>query len=80
MKKFYLVGGPKPGPSDEFFQRLGRAGRTPAGWRTCPHTLDDGRALRITDIESQRQIWSQLLHFDGSCEWGQLVEIAERQQ
>lgn len=80
MKKFYFVGGPKPGQSDEFFQRFGRAGGTSGGWRACPPTFTDGRALRMADVESQRQIWSHLLHFDGASEWGEIVEIAERQQ
>ena len=37
MKKYYFVGGPKEGFAEEFFQRLGKLGGPPVGWRIFPH-------------------------------------------
>jgi hypothetical protein len=45
MKKFYFVGGPKTGQSEEFFRRLNQIGGTPFGWRIYPHAVNDGKAL-----------------------------------
>ena len=80
MKKFYFVGGPKAGKSEEFFRRLREIGGTPASWRVYPHVSNDGKALHIAEVESQSEILCHLHHFDGIYEWGKIEEIVETQR
>lgn len=75
MKKFYFVGGPKAGKTEEFFRRLETIGGTPATWRVYPHASKDGKALHIVEVESQDEILNHLHHFDGIYEWSEIVEI-----
>lgn len=77
MKKFYFVGGPKMGQSQEFFRRLGQIGGTPSGWRIYPYAMNDGRALHLVNAESQEQILDHLQHFQDLYEWNEIVEIVE---
>ena len=77
MKKFYFVGGPKVGKSEEFFRRLREIGGTPPSWRVYPHVGNGGKALHIADVESQEEILNHLHHFDGIYEWSEIVEISE---
>jgi hypothetical protein len=80
VKKFYFVGGPKTGQSEEFFRRLNQIGGTPFGWRLYPHADGDGQALHIVDAESQDDILNHLQHFNDIYEWSEIVEIIDRQQ
>ncbi len=77
VKKFYFVGGPRAGKSEEFFQRLAQVGGTPATWRIYPHVGDDGKALHIAEVKSVDEIWTHLRHFDGIYEVSDIVEIVE---
>jgi hypothetical protein len=79
MKKFYFVGGPKPGQAEEFFRRLNQIGGTPTGWRLYPHADNSGKALHIADVESQDDIVHHLEHFHDIYEYSEIVEIIERQ-
>ena len=79
MKKFYFVGGPKPGQAEEFFRRLNQIGGSPLGWRLYPHAIDDGKALHLVDTESQDDIVRHLEHFQDIYERSEIVEIIERQ-
>lgn len=78
MKKFYFVGGPKTGQSEEFFQRLDRIGGTPPGWQVYPHAAVDGKALHVADAESREVILDHLSIFEGIYERSEIVEIIER--
>ncbi len=78
MKKFYFVGGPKAGKSEEFFRRLAEIGGTPRTWRIYPHAAHDGKALHIADVESQDEILDHLHHFDDVYEWGEIVQVIEK--
>ncbi len=77
MLKFYFVGGPKPGKSEEFFRRLREMGGTPASWRIYPHANNDGKALHIAEVESPNEILDHLRHFDGIYEYGEIIEIID---
>jgi len=80
MRKFYFVGGPKTGQSEEFFRRLDEIGGTPAGWHIYPHTVIDGKALHIVDAGSQDEIVEHLQNFQGIYEWTDIIEILEGRQ
>jgi hypothetical protein len=58
MKKFYFVGGPKPGQAEEFFRRLNQIGGIPTGWHLYPHADNCGKALHIVDVQSQTNLRS----------------------
>lgn len=75
MKKFYFVGGPKEGFSEEFFRRLGEIGGPPTGWHIHPHTNRDGQALHIVEAENISEILEHLQHFDGIYNRGEIIEI-----
>ena len=77
MRKYYFVGGPKTGQTEEFFRRLEQIGGTPPTWRVYPHAVDDGKALHIADVESQNEILDHLQHFRDIYEWSEIVEIIE---
>jgi hypothetical protein len=77
MKKFYFVGGPKTGQSEEFFRRLSEIGGPPPGWRIYPHAVNDGKALHIVEAQSPDEILVHLHHFDGIYEQSEIVEIVE---
>jgi hypothetical protein len=79
MKKFYFVGGPKPGQTEEFFRRLNQIGGSPSGWRLYPHADHSGKALHLVDTESQDDIIRHLEHFHDIYERSEIVEIIERQ-
>ncbi len=80
MKKFYFVGGPKAGHSEEFFRRLVSIWGTPPGWRIYPHAVNDGKALHIVDAESPDEILDHLELFSGIYESSEIVEVVERQE
>jgi hypothetical protein len=80
MKKFYFVGGPKTGQTEEFFRRLNQIRGTPVGWRLYPHAGNSGKALHLVDAESEDAIINHLEHFHDIYERGEIVEIIERQQ
>ena len=80
MKKFYFVGGPKPGQAEEFFRRLNQIGGTPKGWHLYPHADNSGKALHIVDVQSQDDIVHHLEHFHDIYEHSEIIEIIERQQ
>ena len=75
MKKFYFVGGPNIGQSEEFFRRLEQIGGTPPGWRIYPHAVSDGKALHIVEAEFQEEILNHLQHFHDIYEWSEIVEL-----
>jgi hypothetical protein len=79
MKKFYFVGGPKPGQTEEFFRRLNQIGGSPSGWRLYPHADHSGKALHLVDAESEESIIDHLQHFQDIYERSEIVEISERQ-
>ena len=78
MKKFYFIGGPKTGKSEEFFQRLNEIGGTPPGWCIYPHAVVDGKALHIVDAESQDEILDHLRHFEDLYERSEIIAIISR--
>ncbi len=78
MKKFYFIGGPKSGRSEEFFQRLDQVGGTPSGWCVYPHAAVDGKALHIANADSLGNILDHLGNFEGIYERSEIVEIIER--
>ena len=80
MKKFYFVGGPKTGQTEEFFRRLNQIGGIPVGWRLYPHAGNSGKALHLVDAESEDDIINHLEHFHDIYERGEIVEIIERQR
>lgn len=75
MKKFYFVGGPKEGYSEEFFRRLGEIGGPPTGWNVYPHSRQDGKALHIVEVETINDILEHLQYFDGIYDRGDIIEI-----
>jgi hypothetical protein len=80
VKKYYFVGGPKTGQSEEFFRRLNQVGGTPPGWRVYPHVVGDDKALHVVDVESEEEVFKHLQHFHDIYEWGEIVEITETRQ
>ncbi len=80
MKKFYFVGGPRTGQSEEFFRRLEEIGGTPSSWLVFPHAAVDGKALHVVGAESQEEILDHLRHFEGIYEHSEIIEVIERQQ
>jgi hypothetical protein len=78
MKRYYFVGGPKEGCSQEFFAHLGRIGGTPKGWIIFPHAANDGKALHIVENSSEEEIFAHLQHFDGIYEHGEIREIVAK--
>lgn len=79
MRAFYFVGGPKTGQAEELFRRLSQIGGAPSGWRICPHTANDGKALHIVDAGSQYEILDHLQYFRDIYERTEIVEIQETQ-
>lgn len=77
MKKFYFVGGPKSGRSEEFFRRLAEIGGTPAGWRLYPHAAGDGMALHIVEAGSEVEILDHLRHLQDIYERSEIREIVD---
>lgn len=78
MRKYYFVGGPKPGQSEEFFRRLVGIWGTPPGWHIYPHSVNDGKALHIVDAKSRDDILDHLKLFGGIYECSEIVEIDEK--
>ncbi|HSL42373.1 MAG TPA: hypothetical protein VK897_03005 [Anaerolineales bacterium] len=75
MKIFYFGGGPKPGYTEEFFQRLAQIGGSPVGWQIYPHAAEDGKALHIVNTDAVQIILDHLQHFDGTYEHSDIIEI-----
>lgn len=75
MKKFYFVGGPKEGFTEEFFQRLGEIGGPPPGWQIYPHASHDGKALHIVEAETTNEILDHLQNFNDIYDRGEIIEI-----
>jgi hypothetical protein len=78
MKKYYFIGGPKKGFTEEFFQRLGKIGGPPTGWKIYPIVKEKGKALHIVDAENEGAIKEHLRHFEGIYERGDIIEILEK--
>jgi hypothetical protein len=75
MKTFYFIGGPKPGQAKEFFQRLARAGGSPANWRVYPHVANDDKALHVVQAESVQDILDHLHAFQDIYEHSEIIEV-----
>jgi hypothetical protein len=75
MRTFYFVGGPIPGHTDEFFERLAAVGGTPPGWQISPHASGDGKALHIVETESEAAIMAHLAQFADIYEATPPVEL-----
>lgn len=78
MNKFYFVGGPKEGFSEEFFRRLGEIGGPPPGWHIYPHACHDGKALHIVEVETINEILEHLQHFNDIYDRGEIIEIIRK--
>lgn len=78
VKKFYFVGGPKEGCSEEFFARLNKIGGPPAGWKIYPHVNNDGKALHVIDATQIDDVNKHLNLFSDIYDRGDIVEIVEK--
>ena len=77
MKKFYLIGCPKAGQTEEFFRRPKQIAGIPFGSRLYPHAGKSGKALHLVEVESQDKLLKHLQHFHNIYERSEIVEIIE---